>query len=150
MFSLFSVPAVLINKFLMCYHIIIYCISYIFLYFNSLLNFFFYFSYTVIPSNQIQLWINSVGLVMAALPDSFWSVLQDRLVEVITCLKLQDWPYRNSPFQLFNFSTTHNSYLDNKFSYTLSIAHAIWHHAGVGHLTTIPKYVFIFFNLIIV
>lgn len=28
--------------------------------------------YTVIPSNQIQLWINSVGLLMAALPDSYW------------------------------------------------------------------------------
>lgn len=97
--------------------------------------------YTVIPSNQIQLWINSVGLVMAALPDSFWSVLQDRLVEVITCTKLQEWPYRNSPFQLFNFSTTHNSYLDNKFSYTLAVAHSIWHHAGVGHLSTIPTYV---------
>lgn len=97
--------------------------------------------YTVIPSNQIQLWINSVGLVMAALPDSFWTVLQERLVEVITCPKLLEWPYRNSPFQLFNFSTTHHSYLDNKFSYTLATAHAIWHHAGVGHLSTIPQFV---------
>ncbi|BES98684.1 Mediator of RNA polymerase II transcription subunit [Nesidiocoris tenuis] len=97
--------------------------------------------YTVVPPNQIQLWINSVGLVMSALPDSFWVILQDRLVEVITCPKLTNWTYRNSPFQLFNFTATHNSLLDNKFSYTLALAHAIWHHAGVGHLATIPQFV---------
>uniref|UniRef100_T1HR14 Mediator of RNA polymerase II transcription subunit 23 n=1 Tax=Rhodnius prolixus TaxID=13249 RepID=T1HR14_RHOPR len=97
--------------------------------------------YTVIPSAQIQLWINSVGLVMAALPDSFWTVLQERLVDVLSCPKLTNWPYRNSPFQLFNFSTTHNSLLDNKFSYTLALAHAIWYHAGVGHLATLPQFV---------
>jgi mediator of RNA polymerase II transcription subunit 23 len=85
------------------------------------------------------MWINSVGLVMAALPQSFWSVLHDRLVEVINCPKLIEWPYRNSPFQMFNFSVTHNAMLECKFSYTLATAHAIWHHAGVGQIATIPQ-----------
>uniref|UniRef100_T1I0L3 Mediator of RNA polymerase II transcription subunit 23 n=1 Tax=Rhodnius prolixus TaxID=13249 RepID=T1I0L3_RHOPR len=29
----------------------------------------------------------------------------------------------------------------NKFSYTLALAHAIWYHAGVGHLATLPQFV---------
>ncbi|XP_014240192.1 mediator of RNA polymerase II transcription subunit 23 [Cimex lectularius] len=107
---------------------------------NSLLNVITK-GYTVIPNGQIQLWINSVGLVMASLPDSYWTVLQERLIEVISCSSLTSWPYRNSPFQLFNFSTAHNSFLENKFAYTLALAHATWHHAGVGHLATIPTFV---------
>ncbi|GFG29793.1 hypothetical protein Cfor_03295 [Coptotermes formosanus] len=97
--------------------------------------------YTVIPSNQIHMWINSVGLIMAALPDSYWSVLHDRLVEVITSPQLTQWKYRNTPFQLFNFAATHDSLLENKFSYTLALAHSMWHHAGVGQISTVPQFV---------
>lgn len=97
--------------------------------------------YIVIPSNQIHMWINSVGLIMAALPESYWSVLHDRLVEVITCSQLTQWKYRNTPFQLFNFAATHDLLLENKFSYTLALAHSMWHHAGVGQISTVPQFV---------
>ena len=97
------------------------------------------FSYIVIPSNQIHMWINSVGLIMAALPESYWSVLHDRLVEVMTCPQLTQWKYRNTPFQLFNFAATHDLLLENKFSYTLALAHSMWHHAGVGQISTVPQ-----------
>lgn len=97
--------------------------------------------YTVIPYNQIHMWINSVGLIMAALPDSYWSVLHERLVEVITCPQIMQWNYRNTPFQLFDFSATHDSLLENKFSYTLALAHSMWHHAGVGQIATVPQFV---------
>jgi Mediator complex subunit 23. len=76
---------------------------------------------------------------MAALPDSYWSVLHDRLVEVITSPQLTQWKYRNTPFQLFNFAATHDSLLENKFSYTLALAHSMWHHAGVGQISTVPQ-----------
>lgn len=85
------------------------------------------------------MWINCVGLIMAALPDSYWVTLYDRLVEVISSSQLTSWPYRNSPFQLFNFNVTHNCLLENRFSYTLATAHAMWHHAGVGQIATIPQ-----------
>ncbi|XP_066992222.1 mediator of RNA polymerase II transcription subunit 23 isoform X2 [Anabrus simplex] len=97
--------------------------------------------YTVIPFNQIHLWINSVGLIMAALPDSYWSVLHERLVELLSCPQLTQWNYRNTPFQLFNFSATHDALLENKFSYTLALAHSMWHHAGVGQISTVPQFV---------
>nr|CAD7200499.1 unnamed protein product [Timema douglasi] len=97
--------------------------------------------YTVIASNQIQLWINSVGLIMAALPDSYWSVLHDRLISILSCPQLSTWKYRNTPFQLFNFNITHNAMLENKFSYSLALAHSMWHHAGVGQISTVPQFV---------
>lgn len=85
------------------------------------------------------MWINCVGLIMAALPDSYWVTLYDRLVEVISSPQLTSWPYRNSPFQMFNFNVTHNCLLENRFSYTLATAHAMWHHAGVGQIATVPQ-----------
>jgi mediator of RNA polymerase II transcription subunit 23 len=93
--------------------------------------------YTLIPPQQMELWINSVGLIMAAMPDSYWSVMNERLVEVTQ--SLSTWNYRNSPFQLFNFASTHDCLLENKYSYTLALAHSLWHHAGPGQISSIPQ-----------
>ena len=92
----------------------------------------------MIPSNQIQLWINCIGLVMSALPDSYWLVLHDRLVETITCPKLAEWDYNRSPFDMFNFTEVNNSWVENKFVYVLAVAQAMWHHAGVGQISAMP------------
>ncbi|KAG8223893.1 hypothetical protein J437_LFUL004729 [Ladona fulva] len=75
------------------------------------------------------------------MPESYWSVLHDRLTEVMGCPQLACWTYQNTPFQLFNFATTNESLLENKFSYTLALAHSMWHHAGVGQLSTVPQFV---------
>lgn len=103
--------------------------------------------FIVIPSNQLQSWINSVGLVMAALPDSYWSVLHDRITEVITCPQMLDWKYSNTPFQLFNLVLCNNALLENKFSLTLALAHSTWYHAGIGQIAQIPQLVSYFFSL---
>ncbi|KAK3924714.1 Mediator of RNA polymerase II transcription subunit 23 [Frankliniella fusca] len=97
--------------------------------------------YTVIPPQQIMSWINAIGLVMAALPNSYWQALHERLVQVINCPQMLQWPYRNSPFQMFNFQDTHDSMLENKFSYALALAHSIWHHAGSGQIYLLPRFV---------
>lgn len=90
--------------------------------------------YTVIPVDQLQSWINSVGLIMAALPDSYWTMLHERIFEIITCSQIVDWQYQKSPFQLFNLITTKNALLENKFSLTLAMAHSIWYHAAIGQI----------------
>ena len=102
----------------------------------------FLFSYTVIPRKDIHLWINCVGLLMAALPECYWLALYDRLVETASSPGLAKWQYNNlTPFQMFNFDTTHNCLLENKYSYMLALAHSIWHHAGVGQITTMPQFI---------
>ncbi|KAH0954985.1 hypothetical protein HN011_002731 [Eciton burchellii] len=98
--------------------------------------------YTVVPSDEIHLWINCVGLLLAALPECYWSALHDRLVETINSPGLINWQYNNlTPFQMFNFNITHNGLLENKYSYMLALAHSVWHHAGVGQITTMPQFI---------
>ncbi|XP_012057151.1 PREDICTED: mediator of RNA polymerase II transcription subunit 23 [Atta cephalotes] len=98
--------------------------------------------YTVVPSDEIHLWINCVGLLLAALPECYWSALHKRLLETISSPGLVNWQYNNlTPFQMFNFNITHNSLLENKYSYMLALAHSVWHHAGVGQITTMPQFI---------
>ncbi|KAL7298235.1 mediator of RNA polymerase II transcription subunit 23 [Trichogramma pretiosum] len=97
--------------------------------------------YTIIPSDEIHMWINCIGIIMTALPECYWSTLHDRLIETITSPGLTKWQYDNlSPFQLFNFNLTHNSFLENKYSYMLALAHSVWHHAGVGQIYTMTQF----------
>lgn len=95
--------------------------------------------YTVIPSDAMHQWINAVGLIMAALPVSYWSVLLDRLITTIS--ELQTWRWDVDLFRLFNFNETHMGLLHNKFSYMLALAHSIWHHAGPGQIASVPRWV---------
>ena len=95
--------------------------------------------FIAIPSDHIHRWINAVGLVLAALPPSYWSVMLDRLVE--TFRSLTTWSWGCSPFRLFNFNETHRGFLQNKFSHMLALAHSVWHHAGPGQISTIPVWV---------
>lgn len=95
--------------------------------------------YTAIPSADMHQWINAIGLVLAALPMSYWSVLLDRLLETLN--ELEQWPFDCSPFRLFNFEETHNGLLHNRFSYMLALAHSVWHHAGPGQMASVPRWV---------
>lgn len=45
------------------------------------------------------------------------------------------------PFRLFDFTACHQSYSEMSCSYTLALAHAVWHHSSIGQLSLIPKYV---------
>lgn len=95
--------------------------------------------FVVIPPTKIQLWINAIGLIMAALPDPYWTVLHDRILELITNNEMTEWPYPHTPFQLFNLTTTNDAMLENKYSLTLALAHAIWYHAGAGQIMQVPQ-----------
>ncbi|XP_008216793.1 mediator of RNA polymerase II transcription subunit 23 isoform X2 [Nasonia vitripennis] len=98
--------------------------------------------YTVIPSDEIHSWINCIGIIMSALPECYWSILHERLVQTASSSGLVNWQYDNlSPFQLFNFNLTHNSFFENKYSYMLALAHSIWHHAGVGQMFTMVQFI---------
>ncbi|XP_037867967.1 mediator of RNA polymerase II transcription subunit 23 [Bombyx mori] len=97
--------------------------------------------FVVIPTTKLQLWINAIGLIMAALPDPYWTVLHERLLELTTSSEMIEWTYPYSPFQLFNLATTSDAMLENKYSLTLACAHAIWYHAGAGQIMQVPIFV---------
>lgn len=94
--------------------------------------------FVVIPATKIQLWINAIGLIMAALPDPYWTVLHDRILELTAGVEMVEWPFDHTPFQLFNMATTNDAMLENKYSLTLALAHAIWYHAGAGQIMQVP------------
>ncbi|XP_050360927.1 mediator of RNA polymerase II transcription subunit 23 isoform X2 [Nymphalis io] len=97
--------------------------------------------FVVIPSTKIQLWINAIGIIMAALPDPYWTVIHDRILELITHNDMVEWSYQHTPFQLFKLSTTNDAMLENKYSLTLALAHAVWYHAGAGQIMQVPTFV---------
>lgn len=76
---------------------------------------------------------------MSALPEPFWVTLQDRIMQMMQNPCLANWQFDLSPFQLFDFDRVHKDMLDNRFAYTLGLAHATWHHAGPGHIASIPQ-----------
>lgn len=95
--------------------------------------------YPVIPVNEIHGWINVVGMVLASLPRPYWSVVYDRLREILKGNKMVEWPFRFSPFELFNFRVATEAMLERKYVLLLSVAHAVLHHSSIGQLVAIAE-----------
>ncbi|XP_059618578.1 mediator of RNA polymerase II transcription subunit 23 [Phlebotomus argentipes] len=97
--------------------------------------------YTVIPPSQIHSWINAFGLVISNLPESYWSVMYDRLRDVLQSHHMKEWKLRYSPFDMFNFKTTQHAMLDKTYVFMLAMAQSVFHHFGIGQIATMPEYV---------
>ncbi|XP_065332205.1 mediator of RNA polymerase II transcription subunit 23 isoform X2 [Cloeon dipterum] len=95
--------------------------------------------YPVIPSDDMEQWINALGQVLAALPDAYWNEHHIRLGQILESMKV--WNYRCTPFQLFNFKETHEALLENKFAYSLAVAHSLWQHSGAGQMSFFPRFI---------
>jgi mediator of RNA polymerase II transcription subunit 23 len=93
--------------------------------------------YTLIQPNEIHKWTNAIGLIMSNLPEAYWSVIYDRLEEIMRQPTMVEWPYRHSPFDLFNYKTVRDAMLEKNFVLMLAIAHSIFHHFGVGQTAKI-------------
>lgn len=97
--------------------------------------------YTVIPPNQIHSWINATGVLMAALPEAYWTCIYDRLKEILTSTKMVEWPFRHSPFEMFNFKIVKEALLEKNYVVLLAIAQSILHHSSIGQLATLAEWV---------
>lgn len=97
--------------------------------------------YTVIPQNEIHGWINVVGLLLTALPKCYWSVIYDRLQDVLKSDKMTE--YRFTPFEMFNFKTVTEAMIERKYVLLLAVAHSILHHSSIGQMVTIVEYVYV-------
>lgn len=76
---------------------------------------------------------------MAAMPESYWSVVYDRLEEIIRLPAMQEWTMRHSPFDMFNFKTVKDAMLEKNYVIMLAISHSIFHHFGVGQTAKIVQ-----------
>ena len=97
--------------------------------------------YPVVPNGVIHNWANTIGLIMAALPEAYWSVIYERMQEALSSKAMKDWTYRQSPFDMFNFKIVKEAMLDRSYVTVLAIVHSIFHHFGIGQLATITEYV---------
>ncbi|XP_048792552.1 mediator of RNA polymerase II transcription subunit 23 isoform X1 [Lagopus muta] len=98
-------------------------------------------SQPLVPRENITAWMNAIGLIITALPEPYWIVLHDHIVNVINSPSLtSETEWVGYPFQLFDFTACHQSYSEMSCSYTLALAHAVWHHSSIGQLSLIPKF----------
>nr|XP_020042455.1 mediator of RNA polymerase II transcription subunit 23 isoform X3 [Castor canadensis] len=98
-------------------------------------------SQPLVPRENITAWMNAIGLIITALPEPYWIVLHDRIVSVISSNSLtSETEWVGYPFRLFDFTACHQSYSEMSCSYTLALAHAVWHHSSIGQLSLIPKF----------
>lgn len=95
----------------------------------------------VITYQNIHSWINAIGLIMSAMPEVYWSVIYDRLEEMMKQPQMMDWTYRQSPFDMFSFNTVRYAMLESKFVIILALAHSIFHHFNIGQTAKIVHYV---------
>lgn len=91
----------------------------------------------IVSYQHIHSWINSVGLILAALPEPYWVVIFDRLEEVLKHPQMIDWTYRQSPFDMFSFKTVQQALLESKFVMVLALTHSIFHHFNIGQTAKI-------------
>uniref|UniRef100_A0A182MU65 Mediator of RNA polymerase II transcription subunit 23 n=1 Tax=Anopheles culicifacies TaxID=139723 RepID=A0A182MU65_9DIPT len=95
--------------------------------------------YTVVPNAVIHNWTNTIGLIMAALPEAYWSVIYERMQGALNSKAMKEWTYRQSPFEMFNFKIVKESMLDRSYVTVLAIVHSIFHHFGIGQLATVTE-----------
>lgn len=95
----------------------------------------------VISYQHIHSWINSIGLILSALPEPYWNVIYDRLEEIMKHPQMTDWTYRQSPFDMFNFRMVQQALLENKFVMILALAHSVFHHFNIGQTAKMINYI---------
>jgi mediator of RNA polymerase II transcription subunit 23 len=95
----------------------------------------------VITYQHIHSWINAIGLIMSALPEVYWSVIYDRLEEIMKHPQMMDWTYRQSPFDMFSFNTVRYAMLETKFVMILALSHSVFHHFNIGQTAKMVNYI---------
>ncbi|KAH9498459.1 Mediator of RNA polymerase II transcription subunit 23 [Bulinus truncatus] len=97
---------------------------------------------SLLPAQKDMMsWYNAAGLILTALPESYWSVLNDRILKAITSPMLEIPAAHHSPFKILNVSLSHLQNAEHQCSTILELCHGVWHHAGIGQLSHLPQFV---------
>ena len=80
-------------------------------------------------------------MILVSVQDSYWMVLHDEIIEVISSRQLSEPSSNAYRFQMFNFTTSHQVVGEQHCSYVLALCHAVWQHASIGQLSVLPGWV---------
>uniref|UniRef100_A0A1B0GBY7 Mediator of RNA polymerase II transcription subunit 23 n=1 Tax=Glossina morsitans morsitans TaxID=37546 RepID=A0A1B0GBY7_GLOMM len=97
--------------------------------------------YVLISSRETHNYINAISIVLAELPDTYWSVVYEGLQEVLNLPRMLRWTYRFNVFELLNFRTVRQTMVDKTYAAILAVTHSVFHHMGCFKLVTITKYI---------
>jgi len=98
--------------------------------------------YNLLPQGSpLESWINAVGLLLTYLPESYWNVLYDRVVDLMSNTQLTSYTNPCSPLHLFHFSTVIGQGLDAPYVLLLAVCHAFFTHANIGQMGGLPQFV---------
>lgn len=95
--------------------------------------------YALIPQKEIHSYINAVGIVLAELPEAYWSVIYERLQEVLNLPQMLRWTNRFNAFEMCNFKLVREAMVEKNFAVVLAVAHSVFHHMGGFKLATMTK-----------
>ncbi|XP_037789098.1 mediator of RNA polymerase II transcription subunit 23-like isoform X2 [Penaeus monodon] len=96
--------------------------------------------YCDIPTGEMIEWVNAVGLILTWLPEPYWIVVHDRIIDLLQHPTLATPGVGTlDPFSMLNLEQLESCLSDMNAALTLAIAHAFWHHASFGQVGRIPQ-----------
>lgn len=85
-------------------------------------------------------WMNAIGLIMTALPPSYYSVLNTKILEYMKSPLLTSPAYTGDILHLMNFCDSHERMYESQISYLVALTHAIWHHSNTGQILSLHNF----------
>jgi len=93
----------------------------------------------VIPRSNIENWMNAIGVVLTALPEPYWSVINDRIIQMLQSALLTSAPHPD-PFHLMDFTNSYFSTSELQTKYLIALSHSVFHHASIGQISLLPSF----------
>lgn len=97
-------------------------------------------SYVNQERSTMSQWMNAIGLVMTALPPSYYKVLNAKILEYMKSPLLTNPSYTPHILHLVNFCDSHEYMYESQISYLVALTHAIWHHSSTGQIFNLPTF----------
>ena len=90
-----------------------------------------------IPPDKLPDWINSLGLILSNLPESYWVGLHSKIEAALLSPELANFSWSCEPGQLLDFTEIHNMQTSPGLAHLLAVVHSTWHHSGFNQLCAI-------------
>jgi len=97
-------------------------------------------SYVNQDRSHMSQWMNAIGLVMTALPPTYYSVLNSKILEYMKSPLLTNPSHTHDILHLMNFCDSHEWMYESQISYLVALTHAIWHHSSTGQIFCLPSF----------